>query len=168
MNTLSILQSRSGRTTRFGYDFESGLHDLVQRGDVDCSIQSAEMGFSPLGASRDFLGDALGVYHRTLNMLANSVQRSDQVSLIGVPAWSWQQGRAPAAISSSALWCTASPIVTSFITWPTRALRMPPKHSAPASYACRICPLAAVLTGPWPPALPRRWPTTAMTMPIPP
>ena len=86
MNTLSILQSRSGRTTRFGYDFESGLHDLVQRGDVDCSIQSAEMGFSPLGASRDFLGDALGVYHRTLNMLANSVQRSDQVSLIGVPA----------------------------------------------------------------------------------
>jgi len=85
MNTLAMLQSRSGRVTRIGYDFTIDLHKPVQRGDVDCCIQAAEMGFSPLGASADYFGDALGVDRCTLNDLVAWVQESDQVSLIGVP-----------------------------------------------------------------------------------
>jgi hypothetical protein len=87
MNRIAELRSKNGTATSVGYDFSSSLEELVQRGDVDCYIVSTEDGFSPLGASRQFFSNELGIVEADIRRLAdwNRFNNPD-ISLVCLPS----------------------------------------------------------------------------------
>ena len=86
MNKLAELRSRNGKSTYLGYDFTSSLEELVQQGLIDSCIHSTEDGFSPLGATRQFISNELGIAEEEIRELADWNRfENDEISLIGLP-----------------------------------------------------------------------------------
>lgn len=86
MNTFATLQTNHGRRTAIGYDFHAFFKKLAERGEADVAIVSTEEGFSPLGASRDFFEQDLGIsYEREIKPLANWNRfDNDRVTLVAL------------------------------------------------------------------------------------
>lgn len=86
MNRIAELRSKNGKTTLVGYDFSSSPEELVQRGDVECFIVSTEDGFSPLGASRRFFSNELGIVEEVIRELADWNRfENPKIPLVGLP-----------------------------------------------------------------------------------
>jgi len=85
MNTLADMHSKNSAATLVGYDFSNSLEELVRREKIDCYIVSTEDGFSPLGTSKQFISNELGICEHDISALANW-NRFDNplVSLVGL------------------------------------------------------------------------------------
>ena len=83
---LCLLKSNSGSETLLGYDFQSNFEALARRSEADVVIVSTEEGFSPLGASRTFFEDDLGIsYDEEIYPLANWNRfENERVTLIAL------------------------------------------------------------------------------------
>jgi hypothetical protein len=82
------LRSAGGGTTVLGYDFQTLFGELAQRDEADVAIVSPEDGFSPLGASRRFFEDDLGVsYSEHVGPLADwNHSVNTRVTLVAIPS----------------------------------------------------------------------------------
>lgn len=86
MNQLAELRSRSGKATYLGYDFTSSLEELVEQGYIDCCIHSTEDGFSPLGETKQFISNELGIAEGEIRELADWNRfENHEISLVGLP-----------------------------------------------------------------------------------
>lgn len=66
------LRSSANTRTIVGYDFHAMFGDLAHRGEADVAIVPTEDGFSPLGGSRRFFEQDLGVsYDKVIRPLAD-------------------------------------------------------------------------------------------------
>lgn len=83
---LCLLKSNTGNETLLGYDFMSNFETLARRGEADAVIVSTEDGFSPLGASRRFFQDDLGIsYDEEIRPLADWNRfENERVTLIAL------------------------------------------------------------------------------------
>lgn len=84
--TFSMLKSTQGLETTIGYDFQSSFQELAERGEADVAIVSTEEGFSPLGASKNFFENDLGIsYENEIKPLANwNLSDNEQITLIAL------------------------------------------------------------------------------------
>ena len=72
-------------STKICYDFRSSLSALAKDAEVDAAILSTEDGFSPLGASRRFFQDDLGISEDGIRRLADwNFSGNDLVTLIAL------------------------------------------------------------------------------------
>jgi len=86
MEKLAELQSMNGTSTLIAYDFSSSLEKLVRQKQIDCFIVSTEDGFSPLGASKNFISDELGIGESDISELADWNRfKNPLISLVGLP-----------------------------------------------------------------------------------
>ena len=85
---LAKLQSKHGNNTNLGFDFRALFQELAVRGEADVAIVSTEDGFSPLGGSRCFFENDLGIsYDDEIKPLANWNRfDNEQITLIALPS----------------------------------------------------------------------------------
>lgn len=87
MNNISVLHSKHGHRTALGYDFHAYFKELAEHGEADACIVSTEDGFSPLGASRDFLAADLGISVNEIKRLADWNRfDNERVTLVALPS----------------------------------------------------------------------------------
>lgn len=85
---LAKLQSEHGKNITIGFDFRAIFQELAERGEADVAIVSTEEGFSPLGASRDFFENDLGIsFKDEIKPLADWNRfDNERITLIALPS----------------------------------------------------------------------------------
>lgn len=89
MKQASILCSiplAVGGTTHIKYDFDVMVETLAERGEADFAIVSTEDGFSPLGASREFFEQDLGLsFSEDISRLAMwNLSKNKNITLVSL------------------------------------------------------------------------------------
>lgn len=83
MVILATFESQHGKRTSIGFEEKSDIEILARSGRADAFIVATEDGWSPLGASRDFLSKDLGIPGEEISRLANwSRFKNSRVSLV--------------------------------------------------------------------------------------
>ncbi len=136
--SFSMLKSKQGHKTTIGYDFQSSFQELAERGEADVAIVSTEEGFSPLGASRNFFENDLGIsYENEIKPLANwNLSENEQITLIALAS------RRPGSLLRGIILAPGnntrsySPFVRSYYSRPHRDFYYSVTYEAIA-YACQ-------------------------------
>ena len=86
MNIISTFQPKDGTPVSIGFMPENIEH-VAKQGQADTYIAASEEGFSPLGSSRRFLENDLGIQYKEIKALADWNRfENDQVSIIAMPS----------------------------------------------------------------------------------